>query len=405
MMKDEEKSFLKNAEISETEPGTVIADVEALVRFIETGKLLATTRHQLPMKSLFAINDSMTSPFQVALARPQQKAFPNLAGLYLVARSAGLVVVDKTGKKPLLKVDESVLGQWRELNATEKYGHLLEAWFLAGDPEIIDEASLRWTGFYIEVQFTFFDWTEDRSLTPKKGIRDGIGNGQSFGYHLGYYNLALLELFGFVRTEKHAVVKGQGWDPGKVSLTTWGEKALPFVLGIVDNARREGLLDGAENEDFKFGFFRKHFQPFFPEWKKDLVLTSGEFRKGRYVFKVSLGRDIWRKIAVSAEHSLDTLASAILDAFDFDHDHLYEFSFRSPRGTTMRYVHEYMDSAPYADETYIGDIPVEVKDVIRFLFDFGDNWVFSVMLEKIEDETHPRDPEVIEEHGEAPEQY
>ena len=405
MMKPEQKSFLKHAKISETEPGTVIADVEALLRFIEAEKLLATTRHQLPMKSLFAINDSMTSPFQVALARPQQKAFPNLAGLYLVARSAGLVVVDKSGKKPLLGVDETVLGQWRKLNATEKYGHLLEAWFIGGDPEIIDEASRHWTGFYIEVQGTFFDWTDDLSLTPRKKGRYGIKNAKAYNFWLGYYNLALLELFGFVRIEKHAVVKGQGWDPGKVSLTTWGEQALPFVFGILDNAGGEDILDRAESRDFKFGFFKKHFQPFFPEWKKDLVLTSGEFRKGRYYFKVSLGRDIWRKIAVSAEHSLGTLASAILDAFDFDHDHLYEFSLQNPRGTTMRYFHEYMESAPYAAETYIGDMPVEVKDEIRFLFDFGDNWVFSVMLEKIEDEPHPRDPELIEKHGEAPEQY
>lgn len=44
-----------------------------------------------------------------------------------------------------------------------------------------------------------------------------------------------------------------------------------------------------------------------------------------YVFKAATGyrKGIWRKIQISAGATLDDLASAILDAFAFDHEHLY----------------------------------------------------------------------------------
>ncbi|MBT9316878.1 hypothetical protein IXB50_15725 [Leptothoe spongobia TAU-MAC 1115] len=40
----------------------------------------------------------------------------------------------------------------------------------------------------------------------------------------------------------------------------------------------------------------------------------------------------WRRIAIPANLALDELAIAILDAYQFDYDHLYEFSDRDRTG-------------------------------------------------------------------------
>ncbi|MHC5833143.1 MAG: IS1096 element passenger TnpR family protein, partial [Nostoc sp.] len=40
----------------------------------------------------------------------------------------------------------------------------------------------------------------------------------------------------------------------------------------------------------------------------------------------------WRRIAIPAKKPLGWLAETILDAFDFDYDHLYEFSYKDHFG-------------------------------------------------------------------------
>ena len=59
---------------------------------------------------------------------------------------------------------------------------------------------------------------------------------------------------------------------------------------------------------------------------------------GTFVFKVTLN-DIWRRIAISAGATLDSLAAAILHSVRFDFDHLYEFVYRDPFGATVRAEH------------------------------------------------------------------
>lgn len=53
-----------------------------------------------------------------------------------------------------------------------------------------------------------------------------------------------------------------------------------------------------------------------------------EFRDGLYFFKVSLASryytsDMWRRIAIPANCSLDNLSDMILRSIDFDDAHLY----------------------------------------------------------------------------------
>lgn len=146
-------------------------------------------------------------------------------------------------------------------------------------------------------------------------------------------------------------------------------------------------------------------QPYFPEWERNLSIPEWTFREGTYVFKVSLGK-VWREIAIPADLSLDALASIILNAFELDHDHLYEFSYQNRFGILERVYHPYVEEGPWASEILIGDVPLRVGQAMTYLYDFGDNWEIKVTLGRI-DPVDPsiKAPVVLEEHGEPPEQY
>ena len=146
-------------------------------------------------------------------------------------------------------------------------------------------------------------------------------------------------------------------------------------------------------------------QPFFPEWRKNLIIPEPEIQSGIYVFKVSLGR-IWRRIAIPAQLDLDTLSNSILNAFDFDHDHLYRFSHKNRFGMLEQIHHPYMDEPLYASEVLIGELSLRPGSAMKYLYDFGDNWQFDVKLERIEPvDEKINDPVLLASHGKAPEQY
>ena len=167
----------------------------------------------------------------------------------------------------------------------------------------------------------------------------------------------------------------------------------------------EGGLLGEETR-FVFGQWRDAFQPYFPEWRRNLATPQQSFRKGVFVFKVTLYRGVWRRIAIGAESDLDSLAWAILSAFDFDCDHLYQFIYQDRYGTTVHAVCPECQDRPVTAEVRIGDLPLEIGDAMIYNFDFGDDWRFEVKLERIDPPDRGlQHAALLKSHGEAPDQY
>ncbi|MEW9125056.1 MAG: plasmid pRiA4b ORF-3 family protein [Thermotaleaceae bacterium] len=152
----------------------------------------------------------------------------------------------------------------------------------------------------------------------------------------------------------------------------------------------------------------KFLQPIFPEGvlNKTVATVINKVTKGSYVFKVSLGRGIWRTIAISYKHTLEDLHNAVQEAFDFDNDHLYSFFIDAKRYSKHAYHSPMSDEGPFTDEVTIGELELYEGQKILYLFDYGDSWEFEVkLLKKKNDEIPPRKPKVIEIKGEAPRQY
>jgi hypothetical protein len=270
---------------------------------------------------------------------------------------------------------------------------------LKGDPEIIGEHG----GF---VDSPFIKWAQFFERIPGRGLKI-TGNKKEEGiiiYLPGLYTLALLDLFGLVSVQHAKPEKGKGWLVARVDRTPFGDALLALVIPYFTSTYYYRSRFDEEDKSV-FGLLQPMLQPLFPEWRENLIIPEPEFQDGIYVFKVTLGRS-WRRIAIPAQLDLDTLSVSILNAFDFDHDHLYMFSHKNRFGVLERIHHPYSEEPPYANEVIIGEFSLRPGNAMRYLYDFGDNWRFDVKLERIEpDDEKIKGPILLESHGESPEQY
>jgi hypothetical protein len=125
-----------------------------------------------------------------------------------------------------------------------------------------------------------------------------------------------------------------------------------------------------------------------------------------YIFKVALDKHLWRRIAILATASLDELSDAILDAYEFDHDHLYRFIYRNRFGGQDEVNHPVLEEPPFTDEVTVGELSLRVGETMVYHYDFGDDWKFAVTLERIDPpDALQKRAQIIESKGEAPEQY
>lgn len=392
---------LGRVEIGQGGPGTVLRDLDALLAYIKERDLPLTGKGQLPLRALPEINARLARPIEHGLRRPLLKSFPHIQGLYLLARTSGLTEEVWAGDKPRLVVDEQAEQAWRRLNPTERYGNLLEAWFLRGRPEIVGEPGSR----LFRIPQNFSDSLSFFARIPDQGLQVA-GDPDVEGllrFRPGGYNLGLLDLFGLIEVQRAAPEPGLGWRIERIARTRLGEAV--FVLlqaGLFGDLEKIGALEG--EKEIPSGVFQPMLRPILPEWRNNLVVSRWAFRDGVHVFTVSLGR-AWRRIAVPADASLDTLASAILDAFAFDSDHLYEFVYRDRFGAAEHAHHPYMDEGPWTSEVAVGDVPLQVGQGMTFVYDFGDWWQFAVKLERVDAGTRIRQPKVIAKQGRAPKQY
>jgi hypothetical protein len=103
----------------------------------------------------------------------------------------------------------------------------------------------------------------------------------------------------------------------------------------------------------------------------------------------------------------EDLCQTILEAFDFDFDHLYQFQFKDRYGLRQNINHPFVENEPpCTDDIRIGEAMIQPATPMTFLYDFGDNWQFDVTLERIDPvDKNLKEPKIIKAHGEPPEQY
>ena len=134
---------------------------------------------------------------------------------------------------------------------------------------------------------------------------------------------------------------------------------------------------------------------------------SSEAEERMVKFKVWLPgsyRSLWRKVQVSDSTSLAKMADLILDAFNFDHDHLYAFIFKGKPWDqgAIKFVHPRADGMK-ADKMSLGNLDLKPGQRFTFLYDFGDEWPFLIRVVSLDPGSLPEP--IITGRGKPPEQY
>lgn len=388
--------LLKKQSFSADLPGAILHDFEVLLDFICQGIPVSKNTHLLQQQALPVINQQLSRPLTNKLKRPLQKSFPPINGLFLLLRASGITRLVVSNKGPILAVEANMLECWHSLTAVEQYFTLLEAWLYRGYPEIIGERSSRCDfGYY------FFKCLEFMADTPKEGLNVAANTDRfnTLKYRPGLHNLALMELFGWVQIELDASL-AENWPVSKVIPTEWG-----FSLSIWYHAHiNKHLFDDTYTDSISD--WDSQLQTYFPGLKHRLIQSQEKTNLDTTIVLKVLLHKAWRLIQVSGRTLFDELASVILDAFDFDNDHLYEFSFKNAYGYSEHIVHPQIESDDQATtECAIGEIELYPGMELLFTFDFGDNWEFLLVVDSINDQPFKAKPKVIDKQGKLPKQY
>lgn len=409
-LSDECRLLLQDQHVSSGGPGTILADIETLLAFVGERALVTKSKQgNLPAEVLPELNTLLAAPIEMHLNRPLLRDYPNIAGLYVLARVMDLVRVEEGNR---LRIAPDLLAAWHDLNSTEQYFALFEAWLLRGDGQVLG-AEVRGGRRQFSDNLTF--------LTDCRGNQwRSVGeyfHHDVFGGGIPAWNVQLQARFGLVELDPlpvgNRIGKTRGWMLRRARRTARGTAVTWALLEMI--AKKEEDNDRIffnPPDDAGFGYLQPTFRPYFPEWEKVYGLAPAPASTGRYVFKVSLagrerGGGVWRRLAVPAGDTLDDLSFAVLDAFGFtDTDHLYEFRYRDHLGRGRVYNHPYTDDGPYASEITVGKSGLPEKGTMTFKFDFGDCWKFELRLERIEEERKDaREIELIDSGGTAPPQY
>jgi hypothetical protein len=400
----DQERLLREQVIDADHPGPILHDFGVLLDYVASHDLQVAGKYNLlPMSVLGELDERLSRPLrlQATMKRPQLRSHPYLQGLYLLLRATGLGRVDGVGAKARLKLDADLLSQWQDLNPTERYFTLLEAWLLVGQAEMVGDRGSSWASALLTS--VLMAWKD----LPAEGKRIDAAHSREFyiwGIGKDLYHLALMDLFGLVEVV-HPRQPVQPWCPAVINHVAFGDAVFRLLARHESQDLFGPVGEDEEAEPEAFGELQPVFQPFFPQWQQNLKWESPAAHEGVYVFKVSLGK-VWRRLAMPADATLDDLADWILDSVDFDDEHLYEFRFRNRLGVTVRVAHPYADESPATDEMEVGELPLEPGQAMDFVYDFGDNWQFKVLLESIEPPgTKKKKPALLEKHGKAPEQY
>jgi len=324
--------LLESQDFENRSPGPILGDFDILLELIGNEGIPVTPTHLLQLNQLHTLNSRLSQPVLLGSKRPVQKSYPPINGLYLVLRSTGIVTIDN-GKKPWLRLDPVAMESWHSLNRAERYFELLKAWWGRSSGETIGE---REGGFSDHCLFKLMGMLKD--LRQAQGVLTITQpyEAEMLKFHPGLHNLALLELFGFVRIRLIDSSVSKTWSPSEMRLTEWGDAILGSCLDLFYKKPMPGDGLPEEVKDYDLGMILEHLEyfeywcrlvrPCIRGWQRELEIPNMEFQGGTHVFKVSLGKDCWRRVAMSGEQDFALFANTILDAFDFDHDHLHQFS-------------------------------------------------------------------------------
>ncbi|MBD2651107.1 IS1096 element passenger TnpR family protein [Nostoc foliaceum] len=396
---EDKKELLQQQTITQDIPGTILRDFQTILELLQpNGVEVSSTYHQLSLKYLQQLNSQLSYPIDINLKRPVQKSYPYIHGLYFLLRTSGLSQVITEGKESKLVLDQKFLQIWQGLNHTEQYFTLLESWLVWGESELLGDQRDMFDQAYRCLLF----WNN----LPSSGLKiNNYSEQNKLVYYPGFHNLALLHLFGLIELTSVKPQAAKGWRFTHVNPKPWGNALMAVLTESRSNIQIEDYATFRLDFRIAFDNLKPYLQPYFSEWSQTLVIAEGGFTEGVYIFKATL-QDAWRRIAIPSYFNLDEVAAAIVQAFDFDPEHLYRFIHKDRLGRTLEFNHPVVEIPPDTCDFRLGGLSLEVGSHLQFIFDLLQEWEFDLYVEKIEPANDKmKKPKILESHGKPPAQY
>ena len=116
------------------------------------------------------------------------------------------------------------------------------------------------------------------------------------------------------------------------------------------------------------------------------------------IYPAGMGRTVYRVIEISGKETLETLCDVILSAYDFDDEHLYEFCMDCKLSSGRSYLSRLENDRPSV-KAELDELDLSKGQKFFLHYDFGDDWMFTINVQKIKEVSEIMEPCVIKEKG------
>lgn len=426
-------------------PSQLVADFEQFIEYFKHHQVTMTkAKGNMARKALREINGLVSIRSEQATMHSDQIVYPYLDFLFHIALHGKLItkITEYSGSAWFRVTDRVSLFQ--KLSHAEKYMFMLETFWVDTD----------WEGFpdcpHISISQSVQDVFYYLLMASK------VSSGQT--------------VKGFQEIERHALSQLRNWnrfllyfewlgiwdcEPDEkaieeyylkhhyfakaITLTKWGEKIIPILfqdrnaqfwnIPLRQEYGEVNPVPGSPLEELIFMLpddvedtllylnKKQGVEPFIVPFRKFCGLSDTEnglqrevksFVPGLYTFKVMYTSQIWRSLLLSGEHTMEQFHELILRAYNFSDEHLYSF-FMDGKKWSHKSIVSPLDGEGMgiANKVRIGDLGLSKGQSFTYLYDYGDEWMFTITVEQIEEEASELSgrPRIQRKVGEAPDQY
>lgn len=416
----------KNEKLALTESISIplLKDFKAFMDYIGSNNVTLMKKSGfIERKALYAMNAQMTFPVPVMSDRYDQPSYRLLHLLHHLALAAKLIRKEPIkGDKYVLRLTERY-SLFLEFSLTEQYVSLLETLWVDADWAKLENVQRRigWvTPYMVDLVFEYLSQfpANERIEFSEDSVGEALNRMGDF--------IPILEFFGFWQTEEQEKYSSKR-RYFAVSITplpllkrlapTLAETRdvqhwnLPLRRGVGEWKAVPGSPlpgESAQVPSVSEEPFIRTFTPLFPagELQQSLPRERNTFTDGTITFKIAVRPDCWRRVALSAKHTLYDLHRLIQQAFRFSDDHLYAFFMDGEKWSRYAFYSPDDHETPSVKEASLGELGLTENQRFLYLSDYGDEWQFHVEVESIDtNDVRVLKPQIIETQGMAPKQY
>lgn len=414
----------KKLHITNEAPTTIMTDFHTFINYLSSHPIkLTKTKQELAKKDLRALYELLPNLGLEVGEHSTQSYYPVINLFMELSFKLDLIRKASKGSTIVIEIDETQLQALEKLTMTEQYVSLLQCFWLQADWDTLQGALHAQKPMNVDALFEHLKKLpvdQHFSLQSNKSLQHFV---VTYGHFLLYF-----QYFGFWN-----VALDEQIEP-KTKVMAVAIEMKPFLKSLIPTLQtsfesREDLFDGGilsmfdtifgmeqpdeleevdlEVEIMTTAEFVAELKPLFEEGQLENVLQAKEkvIKHGEYLFKVALSGSCWRTIALHDSQTLLDLHTWIQRAFSFMDDHLYAFYMDGQPYSRNCYNAPSDNAGPYVDEVTIAELYLEEGQQFLYLFDFGDEWLFQVIVEKIYEGVDDCVPGIRKEKGNAPVQY